>query len=113
MFSMAFYKNELGEDMEIFSEDIKKIESILDETLVDQKNGDHIELAEIQKIFEKYLRNVSIQVKPLIVEDILLRKGVSGEEYVRKIKSDKLVEQARANERTGIKDLIHGHYRVK
>jgi len=113
MFSMAFYKNEFGKDLEIPQEDLSMIENILDETLDNEDNGDKTELFEIQKIFEKYLKNITVHVKPVIVEDVLARKGSEGREYAKKIKENEFVKQTRLNERNGIKDLIHGRYKVK
>ena len=113
MFSMAFYKNEFGKDIEISQEDILAIEKILDETLSDENNGDKTELTEIQKIFEKYLKDVAIHVKPVIAEEVVARKGLAGLEYAEKIKENEFVKQARSSERNGIKDLIHGRYKVK
>ncbi len=113
MFATAFYKNEYGRNLELDPEDVRSIEAILDSTLADTKNGDKNALHQIQEIYEKYLKNLSIKVNPLIVEDILARRGESGEKYAERIRGNKFVLATREMERNGIKDLIHGRYQVK
>ncbi len=113
MFMMAFYKNEYKHDIQISPEDIQEIENILERTLANEEDGDKKELEDIQKIFEKYTKDLPIKVKPLIVEDILARKSESGREYARQIKNNELVKESRTKERDGIKDLLHGRYKVK
>ncbi len=113
MFTMAFYKNEYGRDLELHPDDAKEIEAILESTLSDEENGDRNALKQVQGIYEKYLESLPLRVKPLVVEDILVRKGDSGKKYAEMIRNNTFVLATRKNERDGIRDFIHGRYQVK
>jgi hypothetical protein len=113
MFTMAFYKNEYGRDLELHPHDVEEVEAILENTLSDEENGDRSALEQIQKIYEKYISGLSLRVKPLVVEDVLVRKGDSGKKYAEMIRNNTFVLATRKNERTGIQDLLHGRYQVK
>ncbi|OGI21480.1 MAG: hypothetical protein A2808_00360 [Candidatus Moranbacteria bacterium RIFCSPHIGHO2_01_FULL_55_24] len=113
MFSLALYKNEKGQDIEFSPEEIHAIEQVLDETLPDVDEGDHKELEQVQEILAKHLEGLSLRIKPQIAEDILKRRGPSGEKYGELIRDNEFVQEARGSERQGIRDLIHGRYQVR
>lgn len=113
MFSLAVYKNETGKDFAFDEELITRIEKVLDETLTDKEAGDQIELQELQSIIQPYLENLPLKIKPQIAEDILKRRGTSGEKYGELIRRNEFLQETRGFERQGIKDLINGKYQVK
>ena len=113
MFSMALYKNEFGKELSISEEDIHTIENILEETIDDCETGDFIELKKIRAVFAEYLKDVSLQVIPKTVEDILARRDEAGKRYAEMIRNNESVQRTRVLERNGIRDLIHGRYKVK
>lgn len=113
MFTLAFYKNEYGRDLALHPNDVREIEVILESTLPDEENGDRDALNRIQEVYAKYIENLSLRVQPLVVEDVLTRRGESGEKYAEMIRNNEFVLATRKNERNGIRDLIHGRYQVR
>jgi hypothetical protein len=57
--------------------------------------------------------SLKLRVRPLIAEDVLARRGVSGVKYGDLIRHNEYVQETRGFERKGIKDLIDGKYLVK
>lgn len=98
----------------ITEEDKKNIKDILHNTLEDRDNGDHQALEKIRKIYAEYIKDLPVEVEPIIVEDVLAASKEKGkQEYARLIKYDSLVQKARFNERKGIGDLLDGTYVVR
>ncbi|MEI9967020.1 MAG: ElyC/SanA/YdcF family protein [Candidatus Moraniibacteriota bacterium] len=112
MFSLAMYKNQMGEDFHFPEGTVEEIETLLDKTLEDPE-GDREELEELRKIIGPFLENIRLRIQPQVVEDILKRRGPAGEKYAELIEQNRYVQETRAFERQGIKDLIHGKYQVK
>ena len=113
MFAMAIYKNETGEDLLLTEEEKQEIHGVADTTLSDQERGDKRQLETIQSILMPYVGDLSLRVKPLIAEDILVRRGASGIKYGELIRQNEYVQETRGLERQGIKDLVDGKYQVK
>ncbi len=113
MFAMAIYKNETGIDLVLTEEERQEVYSILEETFSDQDLGDKRELETLQSVLTPYVGGLKLRVRPLIAEDVLARRGMSGVKYGELIRHNEHVQETRGFERQGIRDLVDGKYQVK